>query len=328
MTKLLRVGVIGLGRRWRQRYRPALLTLSRHFRVTAVCDPIAARAVREARRLRCEAVSGPTELLTSTAVEVVLLADTQWFRLWPLELACKLGKPVFCGSSLERDDAHADALLKQVQDSDLPVMMDLAPRFAPATTRLRELLQTELGPARLVTCDYLSACSRKADQPSVLLPELGLLGTAGVRLLDWGLSMLGSSPVSVLAREKASCGVASVLLELADGQAFHILRRLVRLSEATPLRSTVQLQVVAERGVATVRLPDQVCWTSSTGTYQHHDFRKKPGGKDLPLQLFHQAITTGQPPEPGFHDAHRILGWLRLAARSQAEGRRVDVTPR
>src|SRR5262249_11493146 len=44
------------------------------------------------------------------------------------------------------------------------------------------------------------------------------------------------------------------------------------------------------------------------------------------LEQFHQALREGRPPEPGFEDAYRVLGWLRVAARSRAEGRRVAVS--
>ena len=48
MTKLLRVGIIGLGRRWQKRYRPALLELRDRFEARVLCDEIYQRAINEA----------------------------------------------------------------------------------------------------------------------------------------------------------------------------------------------------------------------------------------------------------------------------------------
>src|SRR5262249_51018186 len=98
----LRVGGIGLGRRWR-RYRPILERLRDHIEVRTVCDQVARRAEAEARRLRCIASAGPVELLERGDVEAVLLLDAQWFGLWSLERACMTKKPVFCALTPEND---------------------------------------------------------------------------------------------------------------------------------------------------------------------------------------------------------------------------------
>src|SRR5271166_5500917 len=95
----LRVGVIGLGRRWR-RYRRLLARLRDHVEVRAVCDQIAHRAEIEARQFDCAAAAGPVELLERPDVQAVLLLDAQWYGLWPLEHACRINKPILCTSSL------------------------------------------------------------------------------------------------------------------------------------------------------------------------------------------------------------------------------------
>src|SRR5207248_617085 len=116
-------------------------------------DPLRRRAVSVAKEIGCEAAQGVVELLHRVDLDAALLLDPQWFGLWPLEVACRAGKPVFCCPSLECDEEHADALLRPVQASGLPVLMEFAPRFAPATARCRELLREHLGPARLLICE-------------------------------------------------------------------------------------------------------------------------------------------------------------------------------
>src|SRR5438309_1386478 len=130
MADLLRVGVIGLGRRWRKRYRPALRALRNRFTVLAVYDQVWARAAAEAKRLRCHTAGGPTALLERDDVDALLLPDKQWFGLWPVELASRFGKPVFCACPLESDAAHADAVVRKAEEGRLPVMVEMAPRFA------------------------------------------------------------------------------------------------------------------------------------------------------------------------------------------------------
>src|SRR5437868_4711800 len=95
MSEPLRVGVIGLRPLWRRRYRPALRALPDRFQVVAVCDPLAGRAERAAKRLGC-AAAGPTELLERPDIDALLLVDAPWYGLWPVQLACRLGKPALC----------------------------------------------------------------------------------------------------------------------------------------------------------------------------------------------------------------------------------------
>src|SRR5687767_9177731 len=149
MAERLRVGVIGLGRRWQTRYRPALAALRDRFTVTAVTDPCARRAAAVARRLGCTAAPGVLSLLEGE-LDAVLLLGRPWYRLWPLEQACRLGRPTYCAVSLA-DDPRADALVQQARVRSLPVMAALPPRLAPATEPLRELLG-RIGPVRSLVC--------------------------------------------------------------------------------------------------------------------------------------------------------------------------------
>src|SRR5262245_37514254 len=107
MAQRLRVGIIGLGRRW-QRYQPALMALRGLFEVVAVCDPHPGRAEQAARSVGCPAADGPTDLLERDEVQAALLLDPPWYGLWPVEQACRVGKPVFCAAPLGGDDAFAD----------------------------------------------------------------------------------------------------------------------------------------------------------------------------------------------------------------------------
>src|SRR5207247_10458631 len=69
MAEPLRVGVIGLGPRWRRRYLPALMALRKLFRIEVLCDPAFERALAQAKQLDCRAASGPSQVVDSAAVE-------------------------------------------------------------------------------------------------------------------------------------------------------------------------------------------------------------------------------------------------------------------
>jgi predicted dehydrogenase len=299
----VRVGVIGLGRRWRQRYRPALRRLRDRFVVQAVCDQVPRLALAEARRRGCAAAAGPAALL-ETDVEAVLLLETQWFRLWPVERACELGKPVLCCAEPEQDE-QADAVCRRVRDSRLPVLAELAPRQAPALVRLRHVLETHLGPARLVLCEAVDP------------PGWREAGTAA--LLDACSTLLEGEPVTAESHALPDDSFVSLFLEFAGSRAVQLTRRTV--PHAPP---QVRFQVVAERGSATATLPGRLAWTDADGTHSLTGRGQSPAV--ALLETFYRVVREGAAASPGLDEALRPLPWLRAARRSRAEGRPLALT--
>jgi predicted dehydrogenase len=315
MSMLLRVGIVGLGPHWRRHYKPALGRLKEKFQIRSLCDQLHGRALEEARRLGCHAAAGPTELLTRDDIQALLLLDTQWFGLWPLEIACRLQKPVFCASSLANDDAHADGLAQQIEETRTPVVMALTPRFTFATARLRELLATQLGQPRLLLCDV----SRPQAKRPQVSGKIGLRGGGDIALVDWCLWLLGCEPQQVLAAGNEELQWRTLILESVAGLAVQI----TRYRAPSPPRS-VRVRVVAEGGSAIVELPGQINWTDDQG--EHSD--RRPGQRSpthLLLEHFWEAVQRGAVPQPTFRDAYRGLTVLRAAALSHAEGRRVSL---
>lgn len=311
------VGVIGLGPSWRRRYRRAVLALKDQLRVAAVCDPIRHRAVQEARRLGCAVAAGPTDLMERPSIDAVLLLEPLWFGLWPLELACRQGKPVFCGPALETDDVHADAVVRQVRQSGLSVQMANALLTAAVTERLRELLRTELGPVRFLSCESIRPGLRSA-LPDGPVPA-PFLGRRGSDLLAWCVDLAGPAPASVLASDLPAAGFASVQIECQGGVLIGIS------CGSAPLPACgLRLQVACERGRAWVEMPGSICWKTAAGKQSQH-LRRHGSVEAEMLERFVRALREGENPRPDLEAAHRALDWLRLAGRSRVEGRRVFV---
>lgn len=307
MPHRLPIGIIGLGRRWR-RYRPALAGLRDRLVVRAVCDQRPDRAVRAARELGCAAAAGPTDLLDRDDVKAVLLLDAQWFGLWPVGRAARLGKPVFCAVPLSAADAHADEATRQVQAAALPAMAATGPALAPALTRLGDLLTTRLGAARLVRCDWCGP-DRKAGPPGRhILPAL--MGACA--------GLLGGEPRSVWATAAEAARFVGILLQFGDGKAAQL-----NLWTGAGVRPACRFQAVTDAGDATAELPGTLRWRDGEGSHTIHAPRRP-----LPLLLlerFLDALAAGGPPEPGFADAYRALLWARAARRSCEDGSRVDL---
>jgi predicted dehydrogenase len=303
----LQVGIIGLGRRWR-RYRPALHALRDRMLVRVVCDQRPPLAERAARQLGCAAAAGPIDLLDRAEVEAALLLDDQWFGLWPLEQAVRLGKPVFCAVPLACDDAHADDVMRKVKAAGLPVMAAPAAALSPALMWLPDLLAARLGAPRLVKCDwYGRGLVRPAGAPGAL-PAL-MYACAG---------LIGGDLVSVHATAAPAAQFVGVLMEFAGGQAAH-------LNLWTAARPACRFQVVTDIGDATAELPRTLHWHDGEGGHTIQAPRRST--RRLLLERFLDALCAGTPPEPCLEDAYRALLWARAAQRSVVEGRRVAVDP-
>lgn len=298
----LRVGVIGLGRRW-QRYRSLLARLREHVEVRAVYDQVVRRAEIEAEPFSCAAAGGPAELLERPDVEAVLLLDAQWYGLWPLEHACRVNKPVLCALSPASDAAHADAVCERIQGRGLPVLMALPPLLAPATRHLRELLTHRLGQARLVRADWSMAPHAGGDlldNPTVL-PLLAACA--------W---LLDDVPRSVWTLDGDRASFVTLMLRFGCDRLAQ-----VNLWTAAAGRTLPRFEVVAEAGTATAALPRQLRWRDADG---QHAQRLPPRPTELSsLERFILALRADQPLRPSFEDAYQALTWLRAAVRSRGE---------
>jgi predicted dehydrogenase len=310
-TRRLGIGVLGLGRRWQSRYLPALRAMRDRFTVRAVADPVAVCTDEEARKLDCDAMAGPTELFENPSVEAVLLLDEAWYGLWPIEAACRVGKPVFC-AAVGALATESKELCRKVQDRQLPVLMALPPRLAAATRRALQLVQTELGPVRVIVGEGITAGEKPSASP--------LLGRSSLGLVDACLSLLGSPPISVQSITAASGDVASMLIDLADGSAAQIVR-----TRGASGASSMRLTLPATHGSAVIELPRRVRWQTPAGQHLEHLPR---GGSPtrLLLEHFHQAITEDSPMRPNLDDAWTAMQCLRAAAESiSSNDRRVMI---
>jgi predicted dehydrogenase len=298
MNKPLRIGVIGLGSRWHKQYKSALLRLRERYQIRAVYDPVQAQAAREAKQLGCGFAVGVSELILRHDVEAVVLLGRSWFGLWPLGLACELGKPVFCATPLEAEAAHADELLGRIEQAGNAVMMGLSPRFAPAVVRLYELLTQRLGRPRLLLCE--ASRRWRANSPDeVSLPSLGVV--------DCCLWLLDSAPQQVWTAQLRESVCTSLFVECAERRGM----QLTSYGESGSGHS-LRLQAVTERGLVTVELPNRLSWRSGTRVHSETLLGHRPKVERL-LEQFWQVARTGATAAPSFAHAHRAWEVLRTA---------------
>lgn len=324
----LRVGVIGLGRLWEARHKPALARLADRFQVTAVYDQVGRRAATEAAALRCAASDGLTALIERPDVDAVYLLSPQWFGLHPAFLACEIRKPIYCAVPLASGTAALETLAGLVRTSGTPFMPEFARRFYPATLRLRELLATTLGPARLILGqNRLFDFDRySAPGPTTQLAPVRLTIDPGSYLLDWCRFVFQGEPVAVhglggtalpIEGDRASdLDFESLGLEFQGGErAQLILQRYHRApwGEATQFLPQPGFQVFAERGAAWLEMPDRIQWSDAGGLHEER-LPLEPSVGEVLNDQFHRLLGGGQSLAPTIDDAlavARLIDSLR-----------------
>jgi predicted dehydrogenase len=311
MATRLGIGVIGLGRHWRL-YRPALAALRQHLEVRGVCDQVARISEETAQTIGCTSAAGPVDLLEREDIQAVMLLDPQWYGLWPLEHACRVGKPAFCSLSVLREP-RIEELAQQIEASHLPVLMGQATVQAPAVGRLRQLLESRLGPASLLRADCV--LTRPPASPS---PGAGLLRShALLELLQVAAQLLGR-PESVLTMAAGNMPFLTLLLDFSGGGSAQL-----NCWIDSRRRASCRIQVTAEQGVARATLPYRLRWRDGEG--EHLQKAPRHGVPLALLQRFAVSVLTRQPPQPSFQDVCHTLTWLQAAERSLKEGRRMPI---
>lgn len=335
----LRVGVVGLGRLWEARHKPALATLKDRFSVVAVYDEVARRAEIEAAQLGCRAAEGLTALIDAADVDVVYLLTPQWFGLHAIELACAAGKPIYCALPLSCEAQELDRVDAVVRASGVPFMPEFARRFYPTSIRLRELIATRLGPPRLVVGQgRLSGFDRYGlPGPSTQIAPASLLVDPGSYLVDWCRFLFESEPSAVQAwagtvlpgSEGADPDYLTYLLEFEGGAAAQLSTgRYHRAAwgDATGFLPQPGLQIFAERGVAWLEMPDRIQWTDAEGS---HDERLPlvPTVGELLNDHFYRLLRGDQTLAPSWDDAVAVARLIDTVRRSATEGRRILTAP-
>ena len=337
----LGVGVIGLGRLWEARHKPALKRLGDILKIVAVYDQVQRRSEIEASHLGCRAAEGLRELIDDPQVDVIHLLSAQWFGLFPIELACLAKKPVYCGIPLSGDLEALIPVTRQVLDSGIPFMPEFARRFYPATLRLREILATRLGKPRLIVghSRFFSFNRYGEPGPATQIAPAPLLIDPGGYLLDWCsflfqaelISLEGNStrilpePEGESARTDAGPDFESFTARFEGGGVAQIsYGRYHRANwgEASKFLPTPGFQVFTEKGAAWLELPERIQWSDSEGNHEERIPLEPTVGEVLNRQ-FHQLAIGAPSFAPTVEDALANAWRVAELRQSQAEGRTI-----
>ena len=334
----LKVGVVGLGRLWEARHKPAFQRLADQFRVVAVYDQVHRRAEFEARSLGAVAAESLTQLIERSDIDIISILAPQWFGLHAVELACRAGKSIYCALPLATEIDEVNSLTELVTSKDIRFMPELARRFYPATLRLKELLANTIGPARLVlgTARVMGFDRYSQPGPTTQVSPASLLIDPGSYLIDWCRFIFDDEPSSVQA-----CGTLAVpssqagndfegfVAEFPGGRLAQInVCRFHRKVWGEAVRFLPQpgFQVYAERGTAWIELPDKVQWSDASGIHSEQLALEPSVGELLNQELY--RFVQGEPSlAPTWNDARQVVQLVANLTESHREGRKVRTRP-
>jgi predicted dehydrogenase len=333
----LRVGLVGLGKDWESRHRPALFALRDRFIVTAVCDHVYHRAKQAAEDFRAEPVDGYVSLARRGDVDVVLNLAPQWYGVLPILSAAEAGKGIYCALEWDWSLEDLQRVRAAVVETGVAFYAEFPRRYTPATLRLKELMATCLGQPQILFCHL-----RRTSMPSH--PKTGETVVCDdslrdlVELCDWCRFVVGIDPTSVF-------GVAHI--NPTDGRPDYEMLNLdfsatppagsgpsAQLScgryvsgkwpEAVSFRPPAALQVVCQRGIAFVDLPATLIWFDEAGRHMEPLESERSSSEQMLVQ-FYRSVTSLIRDTNSLNDAYIALSAAHAARESRLARRRIDL---
>jgi myo-inositol 2-dehydrogenase/D-chiro-inositol 1-dehydrogenase len=330
---MLKICLIGAGRIAAVHARN--IAERKDLRLAIVVDVDLESATRLAGSHGAAASADITGALAEPGIDAVLIASSSNTHAELIVRAVEAGKPVFCEKPLDLDLERANACLRQIEGSDVPVFLDFNRRFDPNHAALERALRTgEIGALELI-----SITSRDPEPP-----PLGYLANSPGALFletmvhdfDMARWLLAEEPVEVFAmasgliepafRPLGEPDTAVAVLRTDKGQLCQINnswratygydQRIEVLGSGGMLRSDNLRRTTVERyDAAGVR--------SEVFPYFYTD--RYADAYRLALDHFVDVVRHGEQPLIGAEDGRRALVLADAALRSAKSGQPVRV---
>lgn len=329
---VLRIGVVGLGCDWESRHRPALHSLQDRFKVEFICDEVPLRAKNAASQFNAIAPLGFRRAISADHIDAVFLLDQQWAGLLPLESACVAGKAVYLNTALELDAPSQEEVVRLVEGTKVPFMIEFPRRFAPATIRLKELIATQLGRPKLIFC-HQRIPSAPSNTPRSLVIQRSL-----AEIFDWCRYIVDGKPESLFSVSYPRSDnptdmeyqMMSVDFQTKDNPDERVVAQISSGTylrsdwpEAVSFRPPAAMQVCCENGIAFIDLPNTLIWFNGAGRHMESLEGERPVGERL-FAAFHRLLENGNHHFDCLSEFRESTRIIQAARQSIAEDRRID----
>lgn len=278
-----RVGVVGLPTGWEVSYGSALATLAERVRITAIYDPHPALANVEGKKRNAAAVAGVIALARRTDVDGLVILKTGWTRHHLLPHVAMIAKPVFLG--IEPLKLEVLEYLHSIVTLNRAIWVPALPhRFAPSTTRLMELVATQLGAPRRI---------------EIVVPALEDAWTRGelVKTIDWAFFVIHTlTAVQSVRIDQEGCRLCCLN---AAGDKVHVV--IVNARDGEEPKRTIK----CGRGEAIVTTDRRIDWRITGGALTRETLAGENDAHGMQLAVFLRRAAGGLIPTADLSDLHR-----------------------
>lgn len=297
------LGLVGTGPLWDQYYQEAVRRKSKHVVIRGVFDAVQARAEQTARDWQAVVAPSLTSLFERPEIDAVLLLDTAWHGLFPLELACRFRKPTLCTGQWGGDVACMERIHASACDAGITLMSAFPRRHTPATNRLRELMVTKLGPPVAVCVE-----TSRIDVSTLDIHQIA-------SVVDWCGYVVGKAPASAtttFANGAAKKWQIDLEFPAASGMV-PVPAAQILLQESTSETESAQLRF--RDGSAIIRGETEIWWQHG-GHEVHDSLASEQTSTDIILDQFCRRVVGGLVPVTDLAD---VLRGLRIGQAIQQQ---------
>lgn len=287
--KSIALGVVGFASAWEESYREVIRRQAKPVTLRGIYHTVPALADQTARDWQSWIAPSLTSLFERPEIDAVLVLDTAWHGLYALELAIRWRKPVLITGPWREEISRLEQIHLAAREAGVLLMAAFPRRHSPATNRLRELMATQLGPAKSITVHVPGASEQAQDQ----LTEL----------IDWCSSIFGRQPIGITATRDPDLLQIDLRFPSPD------LKAVIRLTPGDETAAAESLVIDCQHGSAVLIDDTQIAW--SIGSQQtHNTLTSDRPSAEIILDQFCRRVVGGLVPVADLGD---VLRSARLA---------------
>jgi hypothetical protein len=299
--KKVSLGLVGTGPLWERGYRDAVRRNLHHIAVRGVYDAVPARGDQTAREWQALAAPSLTALFERPDIDAVVILDAAWFGAFPLQLACRFGKPTLLARPCDGKLSQLEQVQRAAQEAGVMIMAAFPRRHTPAMNRLRELIVTRLGSPTSIRLEV-------AEEAVLDRHHLA-------ELLDWCTYVAGRPPFRVTASPDASC------IDLEFPPTAGTPRPGARIVLLRPQKPTggadgndvEALHVVCQRGSADIVSDEEIAWRNGEQEVRDN-LASERSSAEIILDQFCRRVVGGLVPVSDLSDALRAWRFAEALA--------------
>ncbi len=288
-----------------------------------------------ARRYGARAYADSAEMLANEELDAVCICVSPKSRAAIIEQAAQRGLPMFVEKPWATNSQHAHELRAICEKHNAMVMLGFSFRFHAPVVRLKQLMDSDLGPAWMLNGEYVFGWSPPPDHwlwdPN---NGNGFFNENSGHLFDVVCHLLGR-PVSVMAEagnfnQRPSEDAAAVSIRFESGA---IAALTIGGLGAAAHQDYPRIDVATQNGQARLRgrhhMWETLTWATRADK-EVHTFTELPEVLGTTrytraMNHFFACIRSGQPPSATIADGIRAVALAEAVYESARTGRKVSM---